>query len=111
MRKNVKIIISILVILSFLFYSIIILRVSPGINSFAIASLVNSALFIILAYFIFKYDFSKNFVYITLTAGIIFRIMLMGSGPIASDDIYRYAWDGKVLASGINPPKKSVSTA
>lgn len=107
MRKNVKIIISILVILSFLFYSIIILRVSPGINSFAIASLVNSALFIILAYFIFKYDFSKNFVYITLTAGIIFRIMLMGSGPIASDDIYRYAWDGKVLASGINPYKYS----
>uniref|UniRef100_A0A7V3E6Z2 DUF2029 domain-containing protein n=1 Tax=Ignavibacterium album TaxID=591197 RepID=A0A7V3E6Z2_9BACT len=36
-------------------------------------------------------------------AGIIFRIILIPTTPIASDDVYRYLWDGKVQANGINP--------
>ncbi len=37
--------------------------------------------------------------------GIFFRIVLIPSEPFLSDDIYRYLWDGKIIASGINPYK------
>ncbi len=33
----------------------------------------------------------------------LFRALLLLSNPIQEDDFYRYLWDGKVLASGLNP--------
>jgi hypothetical protein len=37
--------------------------------------------------------------------GILFRLALLPSEPFLSDDIYRYLWDGKIFAAGINPYK------
>jgi hypothetical protein len=34
---------------------------------------------------------------------VAFRVVLVGSVPALSDDVYRYIWDGRVLLSGINP--------
>ncbi|MCK5573584.1 MAG: hypothetical protein KAJ12_12525, partial [Bacteroidetes bacterium] len=34
---------------------------------------------------------------------VVFRLTLVPHAPVASDDIYRYLWDGKVAANGINP--------
>jgi hypothetical protein len=38
-----------------------------------------------------------------LLFGVAFRLTLLFSGPVLSNDIYRYIWDGKVSANGINP--------
>jgi alpha-1,6-mannosyltransferase len=35
--------------------------------------------------------------------GIIFRITLFPSAPTTSPDVYRYIWEGKITAHGINP--------
>ncbi len=35
--------------------------------------------------------------------GFLFRLTLVPLTPVASDDIYRYVWDGKVALSGTNP--------
>jgi len=35
--------------------------------------------------------------------GLLFRALLFPANQIQEDDIYRYLWDGKVLAHGINP--------
>ncbi len=35
--------------------------------------------------------------------GVVFRLILLFSAPALSDDIYRYAWDGRVQWAGINP--------
>ena len=35
--------------------------------------------------------------------GILFRLVLLATDPVLSDDIYRYLWDGKIFAAGINP--------
>lgn len=35
--------------------------------------------------------------------GVLFRLTLVPHGAVGSDDIYRYLWDGKVAASGVNP--------
>jgi len=34
---------------------------------------------------------------------VLFRLTLVPHAPVASDDIYRYLWDGKVASHGINP--------
>lgn len=34
---------------------------------------------------------------------VIFRLLLLGGPKIHSSDAYRYVWDGRVQAAGINP--------
>ena len=37
------------------------------------------------------------------TSAIIFRLLLLFSIPSLSDDVYRFVWDGRLLANGFNP--------
>lgn len=46
---------------------------------------------------------SRYLFYILLSFGILYRITLLPVPPTASDDIYRYIWDGKVQLNGISP--------
>ncbi len=47
---------------------------------------------------------SKNQVLlIGVIFGILFRLTMLVSQPSLSDDVYRYLWDGRVAAHGINP--------
>ncbi|HEY8599372.1 MAG TPA: glycosyltransferase 87 family protein, partial [Thermomicrobiales bacterium] len=38
-----------------------------------------------------------------LGLALVPRLILLGSTPALSDDLYRYIWDGKVAAAGIDP--------
>ena len=40
---------------------------------------------------------------IVIAAGLVMRLMFLGSAPIMEDDHYRYLWDGAVVAEGHNP--------
>ncbi len=40
---------------------------------------------------------------LVLIFAALFRLVLLFSEPIQEDDFYRYLWDGKVVASGLNP--------
>ena len=40
---------------------------------------------------------------IILGFALLFRVVFLFSSPIQEDDFYRYLWDGKVIASGLNP--------
>ncbi|MGE5364616.1 MAG: hypothetical protein ACM3SM_10830 [Bacteroidota bacterium] len=46
---------------------------------------------------------SRYLFYVLLFFGILYRITLLPVPPTASDDIYRYIWDGKVQLNGISP--------
>jgi hypothetical protein len=35
--------------------------------------------------------------------GVLFRVVLIESRPLQEDDIYRYVWDGKVVAARLDP--------
>jgi alpha-1,6-mannosyltransferase len=48
-------------------------------------------------------DNGRGLVIITLLFGAVFRCFLVPTTPVLSDDIYRYVWDGRVQAKGINP--------
>ncbi len=43
--------------------------------------------------------------WIIIIWGLMFRAILIPSNQIQEDDVYRYMWDGKVFAEGINPYK------
>lgn len=59
--------------------------------------------FLFIVYFIAcKFFSSIEFKYL-LIAGIVFRILLLFSVPNLSDDVYRFIWDGRLAANGINP--------
>lgn len=42
-------------------------------------------------------------VFVILFFAIVFRLLLVPGQPVLSTDIYRYVWDGRVQAHGINP--------
>ena len=46
---------------------------------------------------------SRTLLVLGLVFGALFRLAIIFSPPYLSDDIYRYIWDGRVQASGINP--------
>lgn len=53
-------------------------------------------------YFLTRFFSIAHFKYL-LIAGIVFRILLLFSVPNLSDDVYRFIWDGRLAANGINP--------
>ncbi|HEV8715783.1 MAG TPA: glycosyltransferase 87 family protein [Candidatus Binatia bacterium] len=42
-------------------------------------------------------------VWLLMAFALLFRTTLLFSLPIQEDDFYRYLWDGRVVASGLNP--------
>ena len=38
-----------------------------------------------------------------LLLAVVWRVVLLGSAPLVSDDVYRYVWDGRVQQHGFNP--------
>ena len=40
---------------------------------------------------------------VILVAGLAARLLVLASPPVLSTDLYRYVWDGRVQAAGINP--------
>jgi hypothetical protein len=40
---------------------------------------------------------------VTLVLGLTARLMLVPLDPVLSDDLWRYVWDGRVAAAGVNP--------
>jgi len=82
--------------------------VSPGPGEVLAFIAVNVATFLLLALLIWRlrddHESAPSVWLIPVAAfGILFRLTLIGHGVIGSDDIYRYLWDGKVAAAGINP--------
>ena len=59
--------------------------------------------FLFVAYFIVNKFFSISHFKYLLFAGLLFRILLLFSVPNLSDDVYRFIWDGRLAANGINP--------
>ncbi len=49
-----------------------------------------------------KFNDRRNF-WLIILFGLLFRAIIFPSQQIQEDDVYRYLWDGKVFANGINP--------
>jgi alpha-1,6-mannosyltransferase len=96
MKKKLLIIILLLIIYS---------KISQPIILFTVVSLFNSLIFILVWLLLRRLEFKIRILNLLIIFGIAYRISLLPLQPIASNDIYRYIWDGKVSANGINPFK------
>lgn len=62
------------------------------------------ALFLLYAGIIMKHaSFGKREYQYWILAGITFRVVLLFAVPALSDDVYRFIWDGRLLAAGFHP--------
>jgi alpha-1,6-mannosyltransferase len=101
--KKIRIFLLSTILILFIFFLLyFILPVKPIIK-YTIIYISLSLGFIIFCRQILLYEIPKNFFYLLVAAAIILRIIVIPFHPTGSDDFYRYLWDGKVQANGINP--------
>ena len=52
---------------------------------------------------VFRNSESRSLLWLIVGLGLLFRGVILPANQIQEDDVYRYLWDGKVFANGINP--------
>jgi len=76
---------------------------SRGIEIYSAMFLSASAIYIFFVFLLFKTDITKSQLLVILISFFLLKIIFVNVEPVGSDDYYRYIWDGKVQANGINP--------
>jgi alpha-1,6-mannosyltransferase len=66
-------------------------------------ALAQAVLYVLAAWLVTRMAASKSTLMVVIAFAVLFRLSLLFSPPYLSDDIYRYVWDGRVQAAGINP--------
>ena len=74
-----------------------------GIRFFMTVALVQSAIYLLAAWIVIRARASGSVLLLTIAFTVLFRVSILFAPPYLSDDIYRYIWDGRVQAAGINP--------
>jgi hypothetical protein len=74
-----------------------------GIRLFMKVAFIQSALYLLAAWIVIRTRPANATLLITIAFAVIFRLSIIFAPPYLSDDIYRYVWDGRVQAAGINP--------
>ena len=65
--------------------------------------LLAAAVYLAAVRLILRHAWPRGTVWIVVGVAIALRVLLLTAPPILSSDIYRYVWDGRVQAAGINP--------
>jgi hypothetical protein len=64
---------------------------------------LSTAIYLAAVRLILCYAWPRCAVWVVLGVAIALRALLLTARPILSTDIYRYVWDGRMQAAGINP--------
>jgi alpha-1,6-mannosyltransferase len=65
--------------------------------------IVAGALYLAAAALVLRRGLPRRAVWVVLGAALAMRALLLPIAPPLSSDLYRYVWDGRVQAAGINP--------
>jgi len=76
---------------------------AQDVNWLIILALCQGWLYICAAWIVWRARSNRATLIIVLVFASLFRLSLLFAPPYLSDDIYRYVWDGRVQAAGINP--------
>jgi alpha-1,6-mannosyltransferase len=61
------------------------------------------AVYLVAVRAVLRGSFPRSAVWIVLGVAVLMRAALLPALPFLSSDVYRYVWDGRVQAAGINP--------
>ncbi|MBI1938354.1 MAG: hypothetical protein HYS25_09515 [Ignavibacteriales bacterium] len=100
--SGVKLITTFSLLLASIIAAYHLLPYEPIVN-YTITYLLGSFVYLILSAKIFRIEIHNEHLIPIIVFFLLVRISFVNTTPSASDDIYRYMWDGKVQASGINP--------
>lgn len=64
---------------------------------------ISAAVYFLSVWWVLRGTWPKHTVWLVLGIAALLRITLLTTPPMLSTDIYRYVWDGRVQAQGINP--------
>jgi alpha-1,6-mannosyltransferase len=70
---------------------------------FGCALMGGSFFYLLMAAVLPRIDLSAKAIFSLLAVSLLLRLSFISTIPIGSEDAYRYLWDGKVQANGINP--------
>ena len=62
-----------------------------------------SILYAAMSWTLFRVEISDAVLFSIIVVAVVVRLSFITGSPIGSEDAYRYMWDGKVQARGINP--------
>ncbi len=81
------------------------LRAKGGddIEWFIKVALGQSLIYLLAAWIIFHARSSRSTLVLVIVFAALFRLSILFAPPYLSDDIYRYVWDGRVQATGVDP--------
>ena len=71
--------------------------------AYTIVFLGSSVLYLWMASAAFSIEIPHRWLLGLLAISLLVRLSFVTTQPIGSDDVYRYIWDGKVQANGMNP--------
>jgi len=74
-----------------------------SIQNYSFSFILSSLIYLVAVIVLIKTDLSKAQIISVLLIFFSIKTLFISIEPIGSDDYYRYLWDGKVQASGINP--------
>src|SRR5215212_7155975 len=74
-----------------------------GIRFFMTVAFIQSGLYLLAAWIVVRARPSNSTLLIAVAFAVVFRLSILFAPPYLSDDIYRYVWDGRVQAAGVNP--------
>ncbi|MBA3752986.1 MAG: DUF2029 domain-containing protein [Nitrospira sp.] len=75
----------------------------PEFPSFIALALGQAALYFVAVWLILHGRSGRSTLIIIMLFAALFRLVVLFSPPQFSSDVYRYIWDGRVQAAGINP--------
>ncbi len=70
---------------------------------FLATALLQGAVYLIAVWSVWRLGSSRRVVLGIAAIAVLMRIPVVLSPPYLSTDVYRYVWDGRVIAAGINP--------
>ena len=72
-------------------------------DGFIVVALIQGALYLLAAALTWRGGFPRRVFAGILAVAALMRLGIVLAPPYLSDDVYRYVWDGRVGAAGINP--------
>ena len=100
-KKNLALLVIGLLSLGAYFWATKVESRAPRLFSYAILAQV--VLFLCAAWLIVRGRTHRATLGIVVAFAVLFRLSVLFSAPQLSTDVYRYIWDGRVQAAGINP--------
>ncbi len=72
-------------------------------TTFGIVFIAASIMYAVMSWTLFRVEISSAALFSIIAVAFVVRLSFISGSPIGSEDAYRYIWDGKIQANGINP--------